>query len=454
LATLDRLDRRTLLRTGLLAGGAAGLGLVPTISAAGRGRATAQDDRPVEFWHVWGGDREPLINQVIADFQAAVPGVAVKGTLLSQEGMQEKYLTAIAGGSPPDVIQLATRDLPNFASRGALRGVEDLLQRDALVPEEIFYPSEVQVSRYQGQMYGLPLTPGAANYLVFWNKAHFREAGLDPERGPTTWAELDEFSAALTRGANGDFERLGCLYNGSLTPRPTWFLGWAYCNAGNFYSEDGRQVLFDEPRNVETLAWMVDSLDRLYGGWEQVRSYLAGGAGGEGNTAFFQGQISIHLQGVYHFLQLSVEAPDLEFGVSLPPSNAANPDAASTQYNDGNWNYVIPRGAKNVDGAWELIKYTCMGQGQADFFKAQGRPSVVPAFNEDPAYQAANPHWPVVQRMLETSRAAPVTEVYAEDMSILSQYVEEALLKRRAPEEALRLAREEAQRIHDDKLGA
>lgn len=461
LAMAQGLDRRRLIRAGIL--GTAGLGLAspsqvsaafPEIGRASRGRGGAQGSgRPVQFWHVWGGDRQPLIEQVIADFEAQAPGVEVEGTLLSQEGLQEKYLTAIAGGNPPDVIMLQTRDLPNFASRGALRGVDDLLQRDEIDPYDTFYAGEVQVSIYQEKMYGLPLTPGAANYLVFWNKAHFREAGLDPERAPTTWQELNEFSAALTRGGDGDFERLGCLYVGALQPRPTWFLGWTFCNAGELYSEDGREVLFDAPRNVETLNWMVDSLDREYGGWEQVRSYLAeGGAGGEGNTAFFQGQISIHLQGVYHFLQLSVEAPDLEFGVALPPSNGDNPDATSSQYNDGNWNYVIPRDAKNVDGGWELIKYTCMGQGQADFFKAQGRPSVVPAFNEDPAYQAANPDWSVVRQMLETSREAPVTEAYPEDMTILSQYVEEALLKKRTPEEALATAREEAQRVHDDKL--
>jgi ABC-type glycerol-3-phosphate transport system substrate-binding protein len=120
---------------------------------------------------------------------------------------------------------------------------------------------------------------------------------------------------------------------------------------------------------------------------------------------------------------------------------------------DGCWNYVIPEGGENTDAAWELIKYTCSGQGQADFFKAQGRPSVVPAYNQDPTYQEANPYWPKLQEALDLGVTIPVTPVYAEDKAILIQAIEEALLKKRTPDDALNWATSEAQKIHDEKLG-
>jgi multiple sugar transport system substrate-binding protein len=405
----------------------------------------------VKFWHVWGGDRQPLIEKVIADIQAATPSVQIEHTVLSQQGLQEKYLTAIAGGAPPDVLMLNTRDLPNFAGRGALRPVNDLIEREKLDVKGTFYPGEVELSTHRGQMFGLPLTPGGSNFLVFWNKAHFQEVGLDPEKGPKTWSEFADTSKKLTKGSDGNFERIGSLYYISDN---NWFKQWSYSNGGSFYSDDGIQVTFDAKENVEALKWMVDNLDKEYGGYEAVRGFATqpGPGGAEGNQSFFQGKLAIHLNGVFHFLQLSKEAPTLEFGVGVFPYNEANPAAKPVQMVDGIWNYVVPRGAKNVDGAWELIKYTTYGPGQLDFFKAQGRPSVVPKYNEDPEYTAANKFWPVVQQALSQTRAMPVTQVYAEDSKILSQYTEEALLKKRSPEDALKMATAEAQKVHDEKL--
>ncbi len=426
----------------------------PTAAPAGQaGPAQTAASGAIKFWHVWGGDRQPIIEKVIADFQAQTPSVKVEHTVLSQQGLQEKYLTAIAGGEPPDVLMLVTRDLPNFASRGALRGVDDLIQRDKIDLKTTFYPGELQTSTYQGKLYGLPLTAGGSNYLVFWNKAHFREAGLDPDKAPKTWAEFADASKKLTKVSSGNVERVGSLY---WISDNNWHKQWAFSNAATLYSEDGMKVMFDSKESVEALKYMLDNLERDAGGYEKVRSFATqpGPGGAEGNQSFFQGKLSVHLNGVFHFLQLEKEAPSLEYGVGVFPFNDQNPAAKPVQLVDGVWNYMIPKGAKNIDGAWELIKYTTAGQGQADFFKAQGRPSVVPKYNEDPEYTKANKYWPVVQDALKQTRALPVTPVYAEDMKILAQYTEEALLKKRSPEEALRMATVEAQKVHDEKLKA
>jgi len=405
----------------------------------------------VKFWHVWGGDRQPIIEKMNADFQSTAPSIKVEHTVLSQQGLQEKYLTAIAGGDPPDVLMLNTRDLPNFAGRGALRGVDDLIARDKLDVAGTFYPGELGASKFRDKLYGLPLSAGGASYLVFWNKAHFKEAGLDPEKGPTNWTEFADMSKKLTKGASGNFDRIGSLY---WISDNNLYRQWAYSNAGSLYSPDGLKVTYDAKENLDALQWMVSNLNDQFGGYEKIRSFATqpGPGGSEGNQSFFQGKLSMHLNGVWHFLQLSKEAPQLDYGVGLFPANDKNPNAKQVQIVDGIWNYVIPKGAKNADGAWELIKYACAGQGQADFFKAQGRPSVVPKYNDDPEYSKANPFWPVIQQALKITVAVPVTQVFPEDMKILAQYTEEALVGKRSPEDALKQATAEAQKVHDEKL--
>jgi multiple sugar transport system substrate-binding protein len=405
----------------------------------------------VKFWHVWGGDRQPLIEKVITDFQTVYPSIKVEHTVLSQQGLQEKYLTAIAGGQPPDVLMLNTKDLPNFASRNALRGVDDLIQRDGLDVKGLYYACDLTSSTYDSKLFGLPLTPGGGNRLVFWNKAIFKEVGLDPEHGPTNWTEFSDYAKKLTKGSGGNFERIGSLFYVSDNNN---FIDWSTCNAGQLYSPDGKTVQFDAKENVEALQYMVDNLNNLYGGYDKIRGFATepGPGGGEGNQSFFQGKEAMHFSGVFHFLQLSKEAPNLDYGVTIFPYNDKNPAAKSLQASLGLWNYMLPKGSKNTDAGWELIKYFCAGKGEYNFFQVQGRPSSVRQYNTDPAYSQGNPHWPIVAQALELTQPVPITPVFSEDQTILQQYTEESLLNKRSPADALKTARVDAQKVHDEKL--
>lgn len=442
------------------AGGSVPAATQPAASSVASGTASAakvtipantKASGTVKFWHVWGGDRQPLIEKVIADFQSMYSGIKVEHTVLSQQGMQEKYLTAIAGGQPPDVLMLNTRDLANFASRGALRGVDDLIQRDGLDVKGLYYAGDLTSSAYSGKLYGLPLTPGGGNSLLFWNKAIFKEVGLDPEHGPKDWTEFADYAKKLTKGSGGYFERIGSLVYISDGNN---FVTWSACNAGQLYSADGKTVQFDAKENLDALQYMVDTLNNTYGGYDKIRGFATqpGPGGGEGNQSFFQGKEAMHFSGVFHFLQLSKEAPNLDYGVTIFPYNDKNPAAKSVQPSSGIWNYVLPKGGKSTDASWELIKYFCAGKGEYDFFQVQGRPSSVRQYNEDPAYSQGNSHWPVVGQALELTQPIPTTAVFPEDQTILQQHTEEALLGKKSPADALKAATTEAQKVHDEKL--
>lgn len=465
-----KLSRRDFLRlaglTGgtLLAGGLAGCGgaAAPTAPAPTTAPqapaatvqptsapAVVQPTGTVKFWHVWGGDRQPIMEGIIADFHKEFPDIKVEHTVLSQQGLYEKYLTAIAGGDTPEVMMIHSRQMPSFADKDSLIPVEDLLARDQIVMGETFYPADVRHHTWQGTQIGMPQTSSGAWYLLFWNKAHFREAGLDPEKPPRTWSEFVEHARALTKKSGDTIERVGALF---------WYLDnnhwqqYTFNNNGRLYSDDSREVLYDSKEALEALIFEKETMDELYGGYEKVRSFATqpGAGGGEANQSFFNNQLSMHINGQWHFLQLSSEAPDLEYGVTTFPYNDKNPDARSVQFSDGGWGFYIPKGARNVDGAWEWIKYSTMGPGQLQFFQAQGRPTVVPEFNQDPKYLEINPHWPVLQEALDNTVFSPVNPEYPQARKIIDQFTEEALVGKRTPEDAVKWGKEQVQKLYDE----
>ena len=52
------------------------------------------------------------------------------------------------------------------------------------------------VSTYDGRLYGVPLYADVS--ALFWNKDLFRKAGLDPEKPPTSLAEIREYADKIT----------------------------------------------------------------------------------------------------------------------------------------------------------------------------------------------------------------------------------------------------------------
>lgn len=109
-------------------------------------------------------------------FEAAHPGVTVNYVMQPHDQYYTLLGTALSSNAGPDVILLhggaQTKDRSEalVALDGAnLVGTEDFTGAD-------------------GKLYALPLT--LQGFVVYYNKARYVEAGLDPENPPKTWDEL------------------------------------------------------------------------------------------------------------------------------------------------------------------------------------------------------------------------------------------------------------------------
>ncbi|NMB13506.1 MAG: ABC transporter substrate-binding protein [Firmicutes bacterium] len=403
----------------------------------------------ITFWHVWDGARLPLIEQVVQDFEAAHPDIKVNAELVSQQGLMEKYLTAIAGGLPPDVIQVNASFLHAFAGRGVLLELDPYMDRDSFDPYAVFYPSEYEAFTLGGRTYSLPLDV-SGSYLLFWDKDQAAAAGLNPAQAPVTWNELEAFAEKLTvANPDGSFERIG-FNPAAISNNP--FLVWLYLNNGRAFSQDERHVSFDSSEGIEAMEWLVGFADRLYGGFPSILGYLgdATSNGWHVTGLFYTGQVAAHISGVWHFAQLDANAPTKNYGVAVLPHNSNNPNARLCQPVSGGWGYAIPKDAAHYEEAWEFIKYATAGKGSLDFFLAQKRPSAVPVVNDDPRFAESNPHWDVVLETLEHREQVPSLPIQPQILDTIKQMTELAIRKGMSPKEALAWGSEGVQRILDD----
>lgn len=353
-------------------------------------------------------------------FEVLHPEVeVVMGVPGGRGGMDpQKLMTAIVGGSPPDLIWQDRFAVGSWASRGAFLALDDFIVRDKIEPSD-YYPACWNETIYQGKVYALPY--GTDARALYYNKDLFRKAGLDPTRPPKDWDELEAYTKKLTIFKNGKPVQMGFIPNFGNS----WLYLYGWENGGEFMSPDERTCTLNDPNIVEALTWITKIYDDL-GGRNKVVSGFEAGFQGQITDPFLIGKIAMKIDGDWVLDGIARYAPTLNFGVAPPPP----PKGKSVITWSGGYSFAIPVSAKHPELAWEFANWMNSIEGniyggkiQQEFNKQQGRPFYIPRMSankkvnqelfaafipNDPNYQAA---MNTFLGLLNVSRYRPVTPV-------------------------------------------
>jgi multiple sugar transport system substrate-binding protein len=260
----------------------------------------------------------------------------------------QKYATAIAGGQAPDALSMDLIYTPAFAAAGQLEDLTDWAKK--LPYFNSLSPSHVKLGTYQDHVYGLPLSVETSVFA--WNKDLYKKAGLDPEKAPASWEEI-EANAAKIRKLGDDtygfyFSGGGCGGCMIFTFTP---LVWG---AGvDILSADSKKATLDTPEMRKAVG--------IYRDMVKKDLVPAGAASDNGANflSFTNGKIGQQSLGAFAIGTLVTQHPDINFGVTLIPG--VNGGASSFAGGD---NFVITKGTKKLDAVKEFIEYIYSMDGQ------------------------------------------------------------------------------------------
>lgn len=303
----------------------------------------------LRYWYVVGvKDDMPYHARRFNEVQDSI---VVEGTPIPWQEHEKKILTAVLSGDPPDVV---SQFIPvvKWASRMALTPLDDFV-RGTGFDSTRFFPALWDEMTWRGHVFALPVN--SASYALFYNKALFREAGLDPERPPETWAEVEEVAHRLTRrDARGRLRQVGYLPDyGNL--HVTTLMAWQ--RGVEFLSEDQTTVRLTSPEVVEAFQWLRD----YYADYDlsAMRAYTAGlGAGDQ--HGFLTGKLAMAILDMSYLDQIARYRPDLDYGVAMIPRFPDTPTASSS----GSWWLAIPRGAEHPEAAWAFMQFATSTETQ------------------------------------------------------------------------------------------
>lgn len=411
--------------------------------ALGCGRTTRDGATEIVYWTGWSGHEFHVQSRLVEEFNRTHPDIRVR--ILSQFGNSgyQKVRIAFAGGSTPDVMSTVWADeLASYARRGVLAPLDERLKAAGRDLEREFTPGVARMLRVKGKVYGLAATTNTL--FIAYNRAIFREAGLDPDRPPRTIDELDRAAMACTSyDAGGNFVRYGF--------RPGGLGTWAYVFGGRWYDPDRDVVTANDPRNVAALRWLA-SYSHRYDIRKMEAFQTTFGSTETPNGPFFVGKVAMWLTGEWADQYIRRYAPKLEWGwfpLPHPPGGRANTTAS------GGSVFVIPAACRHKEEAFTFLSWLtsprpveefCLRIGNVPPLIAAGN---MPSFQQDPLRrfavqlaQGANsfgpppiPIWPTYAR--EIGRAEEAATLGGKDPQALLDG-----LQRRMAKELARAERE------------
>jgi ABC-type glycerol-3-phosphate transport system substrate-binding protein len=307
----------------------------------------------VTFWQF--DTAKPTIkayNDAIAAFEKKNPKITVKMQIVPWANQQQKITTAIAGGGLPDVSMLGNDVVAQYAASGNLKPLDSYI--DAWSKEEgqnikdDMYSGDTSYYTYKGKLYGSPVADETR--MVYYNKALFKQAGLDPDTPPTTWEEMQKAATALK--STGKVPWAAPMSNQYITVQTFMSVYLSY--GAQLFNSSGKCGL-DTKQFKDALTY--------YSGIAKAGLTTTDAANQQASdldNLFMSGGAAMEIQGPGLYTQIKDQNPSLLKDVGIAPI----PSGPKGQFGFlGGWPLVMWNSTKVPDAAAKWIHFATSPKG-------------------------------------------------------------------------------------------
>ena len=329
----------------------------------------------------WG---EKRAEELAKKFMAANPSIKIKIEVTVSNGLPARVLTALRSGNAPDLMEVSHSWVNEYAQGDFVVPLDDTIQDKADYNKGV-----LQVFTWKEKLWAIPYR--IETHGVIYNKDHFREAGLDPEKPPKTWDELQAAAKALTKAGRSGFGITGGGEMGNTIFRS---LPFVWMNGGDLLNADMTKAVINSPASVKAIEFYTNFYKQGYAPKSTLEN-----DGLALRRLFVAGALSAYQSGQFDVPAILKENPKLNVGTMMIPAPAGKQTAAII----GGWSYVIPKASKNPTEAKKFVQFLNTAENQAfytDTFPARASASKFPRFN-DPILKP-------FAEMLPHGRTAPI----------------------------------------------
>lgn len=368
---------------------------VPATAGASTPEASGET---LTVWIMEGTNPDPqsFIDDVSAAFEEQT-GATLDVQLVQWAEAKDRFTTAIAGDTLPDVSELGTTWTPEYADAGVLVDVTERVEATGLV--EDFVPALLEAGTVDGALYGMPWYSGVRS--IVYRTDVFEAAGITEP--PTSWDELVEVGKAIQEA---EPDMIPWPIAGDNEFGVASFI-WGAGGEIATQDEDGQwtsQLTSDEAR--EGIAF--------YTGLATEHGFSTPAASTwnelDLRDSFSAGESAMIISGNWTIGAIIENNPDLEGNIGAFPIPA--PEGGVGPSFLGGSHLSIFNTTDNEDLAWEFVELMTTGEFASQWGDESGFfPSTMPLLEE---IQAADDPLvaPFAAQVAEGGRVLPVTPLY------------------------------------------
>jgi len=361
---------------------AAGLAVVLAACSSGGTDDTVQappdgvdDGSELTLW-----TRAPLEKQakLLVEAYNASHKNQVKLTVVPNDDYVAKVGAAAGSSSLPDLFAADIVYVPNWVKQGLFKDISANV--DGLSFKDSVNKGHLAAGTDGGKEYVLPFVLDLS--MLFWNKALFKEAGLDPEKAPASLAEYAAAAKAVQglnkEGVYGTATGMNC--GGCLVF--TWFPSF-WADGQDVTSPDGKKSLLT-----------TDTAKKVFGTWQDL--WKSGAvlpssrdeAGPTWTAGFTQGKV-----GLMFYPATLLSSTPFDAGVAGIPG--VNGGASTFVGGDG---IGISKDAKKSDQAWNFLNWMMTEKAQVEVL-AKNNDVVSRSDLADNVYAAKDPRLVTINKV-------------------------------------------------------
>jgi multiple sugar transport system substrate-binding protein len=371
----------------------------------------------LEWWQFWTDPGiKPTVDSLVTVFEQANPEINVNVTDLTWANGQEKIVISFASGTGPDVVELGSDWIAQFAENGHLADLSAEMASDS------GQFSGWGMSTYQNKLYAKPWILGTR--VLFANRDLLNKVGYPPEFVPTSLLQFRDAAIKIGTTLGKDVYGWGSntaekhrLYKKYLP----FFWSWG----GKLFTDDGKYCVISSERGVSSLTFYKMIHDSI--------GFVADQRGVE--DAFLDGKVGFVLSGDWLIKRIELEKRKIDLAAFLMPGW----QYPGRSFLGGEFLAINAKSDKK-EAAVKFINFITSPEAQVAFCKANRSANPSSEIAQKDPYFASDPILDVFIKQMRSSVHPPVDPNWPAYEDAIEAAVEDVLFGQGLPATALRSA--------------
>jgi multiple sugar transport system substrate-binding protein len=369
----------------LLSGVLAGCSSKPAADNGGNS-STSQN---VVTLNVWGmGEEAKSLSKIAEQFQKDNPNIKVNVQALPWDTAHDKLLTTVASKKGPDVLQMGTTWIPEFASAKALMDLKPELGKYPELSENNFYPGAVTTTKVGDTVVGIPWYIDTR--VLYYRTDLLKQVGYN--EAPKTWEELSDAAKKLTARGNGNY--------GISIDAKEQSLAFMFARQNGSKLLDQNKPLFNQPEFIGA----VDYLNSFFQNGSSPKDL-----GMDIVPAFGSGITPMFISGPWMIKLINDQVPDIKgkWATAVLPKKQNNTSAL------GGSNLSVFQYTEHKDEALKFLAYMSKPETQLEWLKLTNTlPSTKKAWEDPSLTNDAN--YKAIGQQLAATEPMPLIKPFEE----------------------------------------